>query len=446
MTEKRTKIKKYPILGHLPSFLSDQLGFLMEAAGQDEAVVPLVIGEKTFLLNDAEDIKHVLTSNAKNYEKTPRLTSPRGRKLSGNGLLTTLNSEHLRQRRMLQPAFYHKVIAKFAKETVEATQGKINKWEVGQTINIAEEMMALAQQVVLMALFGDDIKGRFKEVSEAIKLRRAYTTYIFGSLFPFPEYLPTKINFHYRKAIRLIDEFIFSAIEKRRIAAAPSSDLLTMLMQQQYSDGSAMNDQQVRDEAIIICITGYETIGEALTWAFYNLSQNKNVQKKINEEITAVLKGQLPTVNDLRQLTYTEMVVAEAMRLFPPTWIFIRMASETDELPSGAKIPAGAKIYLCPFTVHRNPKYFPNPEKYDPERFLPAIKKDRPKFAYFPFGGGPRLCIGEPFAKMEYTLALACVVQKYKLSLVSGQKITPHPGITLSPKNGLWMVVGKNDC
>ena len=426
-----TEIKKYPLLGHLPSFLSDKLGFLMEATKKHRDVVQLRIGKKTFLLNNAEDIKYVLAGNAKNYEKTPRLTSPRGRKFSGKGLLTTFNSEHLRQRRMLQPAFHHKAIAKFANIAVEVTQKKINKWQVEQKINIAEEMMSLAQQVVLMALFGDDIKGRLKEISEAISLRRSYTSYIFGSLFPFPEYLPLRINFRYRKAIRLIDGFIFKAIKKRRNSEIPSPDLLTMLMQQQYNDGNVMTDQQVRDEAIIICITGYETIGEALTWAIYNLSQHEDVQKKLNTEINSVLNEQLPTIKELPKLIYTEMVVAEAMRLYPPTWIFIRMANETDQLPSGTKIPAGSKIYLCPYVVHRNPKYFPNPERYDPHRFLSAIKKERPKFAYFPFGGGPRLCIGEPFAKMEYTLVLACIAQKYKLSLVPGQKIVPHPGITL---------------
>ncbi len=439
------RLRKYPFQGHLTSFLSDKLGFLMAAAKKYGEVAPLSIGGKTFLLNNAEDIKHVLVTNSRNYEKTPRLTGSRGRKIYGKGLLTTFNSEHLQQRRMLQPAFHQEAILKFVDDTIEVTNQKTADWKNGQRINISDEMLDLAQQVNLKALFGKDQKGYEKELAEAVTTRRAFNFYLFSSLFPFPEYLPNRINLRHRKAIRFIDDFIYKAIKKRRKEDIPSVDLLTMIMRQPYKDGSVMNDRQVRDEAITLLITGYETIGEALTWSLYNLSQHPTILGKLEEELSTVLKGNLPTIKDLPNLTYTEMVISESMRIFPPTWIFVRIASQQDELPRGTKIPPGSKIYLCPYVVHRNPKYFPNPEKFEPERFLPEIQKNRPKYAYFPFGGGPRLCIGKPFAKMEYTLVLAMIASKYKFSLLPDQEVILDPGITLTPKNGLWFEVESNN-
>ncbi len=429
----------YPLLGHIPNFLPDKLNFLLTCSQKYGEVVRLQVGRTTYLLSNPDDIKHVLVDNHQNYDKTVRLTSRRGKDLSGEGLLTSAGQTHLRQRRMLQPAFSHKYIASFADIMVSSTEQLLSQWKDSTVLNIADEMMNHAQHIVLKTLFSEDYHAHNSELARAIAIRRRYMQYIFGSLLPFPEYLPTPINREYQKSIKQIDDFIYGLIRERRNAVALPQDLLSMLMQSQYEDGSFMSDKQVRDEALTLCITGYETIGEALTWTGYLLSQHPEVELKLWAELDEVLGNRSPNLEDLRKLRYTEMVLSESMRLYPPTWIYIRMARQEDVLPSGATIPAGSKIYLCQYVVHRQPSYFPEPEKFDPERFSEAVCRTRPQLAYFPFGGGPRLCIGKAFAMMEGVLVLACIAQRFQLKLVPGQIIEPEPKITLSPKYGLKM-------
>lgn len=200
-----------------------------------------------------------------------------------------------------------------------------------------------------------------------------------------------------------------------------------------------MTDKQIRDEFLTLFSAGYETIGEALTWTWYLLSQHPEVEARFLDELREVLRGRVPGSDDVSKLPYTAMILAESMRLYPPTWIFIRMARQEAVLPSGFTIPAGSKLYLCQYVMHRNARYWPNPERFDPERFAEPEKKARPQFAYFPFGGGIRVCIGEAFAKMECILALASIAQRFALTLVPGQTVVPKPHMTLRPRNGIMM-------
>ena len=239
--------------------------------------------------------------------------------------------------------------------------------------------------------------------------------------------------------MRVIDEAIYEMSSARRHATEPPTDLLTMLMNAPYKDGAVMNDRQVRDEAMVLAITGYETIGEALTWTWLLLAQHPEVEAALVAELQSELGGWSPGVADLPRLRYAEMVLSESMRLYPPTWIYIRMARQSDRLPSGVEIPPGTKLYLSPYVMHHNARFFLDPDRFDPSRFDEAALKSRPKFAYFPFGGGPRVCIGQGLAMMEALLVLACVASRYQLTLVTGQTITPEPGITLHPKNGVLM-------
>lgn len=431
----------YPLLGNLPDFLRNKLNFLLENAQKYGDWVELKLGEPTFLLNNADDIKYILTTNHKNYEKTPRLTSERGRKFSGKGILTTKTHEHLRQRRALQPAFHFKGIAKFAREMVDNTDEATNKWQHGTEINIAEVMMQLAQKNILRAVFSN-LDNRLPEIAEDIITRRTYLGYIFGSLFPYPEYLPNSINRQYRQAKERLDRFINDEIERRRQPNA-ADDLLTMLMNTRYDDGTSMSVTQLKDEALTIMLTGYETIGEALAWCWHQVAMHPQITDKLCKEIDSVLGGKAPEVSDLSQLKYTESIISETLRFLPPTWIYIRMATNADTLPSGAKVPAGAKIYLCPYTLHRNPQYYPDPDRFDPDRFLPDVRKKRHRFAYIPFGGGTRLCIGEAYAKMQCVIILARITQQWRLSLISGQEISPVPGITLHPDQAIKMKVNQ---
>lgn len=379
----------YPLLGHLADFLPDKLGFLQRCVNGYGDVVRLKIGTLTFLLNRPEDIKHVLETNHQNYDKTPRLTSKRGKELSGEGLLTSASgAPHLRQRQLLQPTFHRAVIMSFADAMVSSTEQMLAGWRQGAELDVATEMMSLVQQIMGKILFGLDFLGEARELGEAIRLRRRYMQYMFGSLFPFPEHLPNRINRDYRQAIKRIDEAIYEMIRARRDPSVPHHDMLSMLIRAQYKDGTVMNDKQVRDEALTISITGYETLGEALAWTWYLLSEHPEIESKLWAELQEALGGRPPGVEDLPKLRYTEMVLAESMRLYPPTWIFIRIARQTDVLPSGATIPAGSKLFLCPYVMHRDQRYFPDPDRFDPQRFSDVAQKSRPKFAYFPFGGG----------------------------------------------------------
>jgi cytochrome P450 len=433
--------KGYSLVGHLPDFLRDKLGFLSRCAARYGDVVKLQIGEPTFLLNNPDDIRHVLVTNPDNFDKTPRMISGKARQLSGEGLLTSSGAAHLRQRRMLQPVFYRKTIETFAKIMTDMISQLLVNWKPGATINVTKEMMELAQQIIVRSVFGEDYADEGSQLAEAITTRRRYLEQVFFSLLPFPEHVPTRIQRNYPKAMQRIDQTLYRAIRARREDAGHRNDLLSLLIQGRYEDGTGMTDKQVHEEALILLVTGYETIGEALSWTWYLLAQHPAVASRLFAEVDTVLGGRVPRSEDLLRLDYVGMVLAESMRLYPPTWIFVRMARNEDTLPSGVTIPAGSKLYLCQYVMHRNPRYFPDPERFDPERFSESAKKSRPKFSYFPFGGGPRVCIGEAFAKMEGNLVLAMVAQRFTLQLVHGQTIVPEPKMTLRPKKGILMRV-----
>jgi cytochrome P450 len=435
----------YPILGHVPGFLRDRLGFLSRCAAEYGDVVKLKIGETTFLLNNPEDIKHVLVTNSDNFDKGPRLTSPKGRRLSGEGLLTSLGSAHLRQRMMMQPVFYRTSINAFAETITSGVEQMLAQWKIGTELNIGQEMTELAQDNIIKTAFGRRFDDPSGALARAITIRKKYVEHVQFSLLPFSEYLPPKLWHEYQHSMKRIDDTITREIDMRRGAPEPSHDLLSLLMHTKYEDGTGMTDKQIRDEFLTIFSAGYETIGEALTWTWYLLSQHPEVEARFHEELREVLGGRVPGADDLSKLRYTGMILAESMRLYPPTWIFIRMARQDAVLPSGFTIPAGSKLYLCQYVMHRNVRYWPNPERFDPERFTEQAIKARPKFAYFPFGGGIRVCIGEAFAKMECILVLAFIAQRLALTLMPGQTIVPKPHMTLRSKNEIMMRIQERD-
>lgn len=433
----------YPLVGHLPAFLHDKLGFLSRCAATYGDVTKLNIGEPTFLLSSPEDIKHILVLNPDNYVKSPRMTSSRGKRLSGAGLLTSVGATHLKQRRMMQPVFYRKTVESFSKTITEGIGQTLAQWTDRMELDFGHEMMGLVQRNIVKTVLGSDADQEMPELLDAITIRRLYMEHVFFS--PFPEWIPSRIGWRYRQAMQRIDAIVSRSIHARRAHPMDANDLLSLLLRAKYDDGTGMTDQQVRDEAVTLFITGYETIGEALTWTSYLLSQHPDIEAKFFAEVDDVLGSQAPSADDLPRLGYAGMVLAESMRLYPPTWIFIRISLHEDKLPSGAVISAGAKLYLCPYIMHRHPRYFPDPERFDPERFTDAAKKARPQFAYFPFGGGARVCIGEHFAKMEGTLVLASIAQRFRLSLVPGQTIVPEPKMTLRPKSGIVMRVQRRN-
>jgi len=428
----------YPIVGHLPHFLRDRLGFLSRCAREYGEVVKLRIGSPTYLLTSPEDIKHVLVMNAENYDKTPRLISKMGKRLSGEGLMTHSGPTHLRQRRLLQPIFYRRAVEIHGDTVVQNTERMLETWPTDTPLDINPELITVARGNMIQSLFGAGYRDEGGRFAEALMTRRRYIQYWLTSPFP-PEYLPVGRTRGYRVAEKVIDQSLLAAVQRARAAITPSEGLLSRLVGARYEDGTAMTDHQICGEALTLATTGYETIAASLGWTCYLISQHPQVEAKIRSELAAVLNGGRPSGEHVPRLRYTWSVLSESMRLYPPTWMFVRIARAEDRLPSGADIPAGTKIFLCQYVMHRHPRYFPQPGVFDPERFSDAAKEGRPQFAYFPFGGGPRVCIGEGFAKMESVLVLACLLRRFRFELVPGQAMEPAPEINLRPRNGILM-------
>lgn len=437
----RSVPRPYPLVGHGPAFLRDKLGFLMRCAGDFDHAVELRVPGRTFVLVDAEDVWHVLVTNAAAYEKSPRLASERGRRLAGSGLLTSSGAEHRRQRLLLQPVLHRKTIGAFADLVVDCADETVDGWQDGVEVDVSTAMIDLARTVVRKALFGPHAPEWTPAHDEAVKVRRRHNSYIFRSLLPFPERLPVRINRENRSALALLDDAIKQTIGRRRRETEADGDLISLLLSARYEDDTRMGDEQVRDEILTLLITGHETVGDQLAWTWHLLARHPRVEERFRQELADVLADRRPALADLPALEYTARVLAESMRLYPPTWVFIRMAKEDDMLPSGTAVPAGSKLYLSQYVVHRNPRYFPDPERFEPDRFSEEEAQARPRLAYFPFGSGPRVCIGEPFARMEATLALARIAQRCRFEAVPGRPVIPEPGITLHPRDRMRMTV-----
>lgn len=417
-----------PVVGHAVAFLQDKPGFLARCRETHGDVVPLDIAGPTWLLNNPADIKHVLVDAASRYEKTSKLTSPRGRALSGEGLHTATGADHLLLRRMAQPLFHRQIISGHVALVQAATERMLASWQTRRSVDAWQEMLALSQQVMLAALFGptfSDSRGRF---AAAVTVRRAYIEHFFTSLLPGPEHWPVPIVWRYRAARRVMHEVIDSEIALRHRQGHDGTDWLSMLMGSTGRDGKLLSDRQLRDEAMTLTSTGYETVASALAWSCHLLSQHGDVQEAVRAEARATHTGDTP----LRT-----RVINESMRLFPPTWLFIREPQTEDRLPSGVRVRPGEKLYLCPYTMHRHPTWWPDPARFDPARFEDDAVRARPRFSYFPFGGGARQCLGEPFARMEVLEILGTVLRRYRLHPGGNSAVRLRAGIVLEPRTGM---------
>ncbi len=431
-----------PLLGHAPAFLRDKLGFLERCAAKYGDVVRLDIGGATYLLTSPDDIKHVLLSNATNYEKTARLTGARGRRFFGNGLVTAAGAAHLRHRRMLQPLFHHAVVERLASVVAVHADAMLGGWTSGAELDVHDAMLDLTQRITTHQLLGDEDPAVLDRFRRAVSTRRSYQEYLLGTPLPFIDRLPTRAQRDYARAHRELDEIVNAGIARRRAEARSSGDLLALLVHARYDDGQGLTDEQIRDEMRTLSVAGYETVAEALTWAWYLLAGADDVASMLWEEADGAAP---PTRSlssaDAARLPWCRMVLAESMRLYPPTWLFARVAQGNDMLPSGVRVAAGCKIYLSQWVMHRHPRYFAEPARFDPRRFTPEAMKSRPALAYFPFGAGRRLCIGQELAWMQGVLILATVARRFRLALAPGQLVVPEPNVTLRPRGGLRMRV-----
>jgi cytochrome P450 len=390
-------------------------------------------------LNNPEYIREILVVQNSKFIK--ERTVQRMKMLVGEGLITSEDPFHRKQRILAQPAFYRQRIAGYAEAIVHRATAFREGWRPGQQIDMAPEMMHLALDVIAKTLFDSDVAAEVQEISSEVNaIMRLYN---FLVLIPYAEMLqnyPLPGMRRFRRARARLDAIVYRMIEEHRHDNRDRGDLLSMLLSARYEDGGAMPDLQLRDEVMTIFLAGYETIANALTWTWYLLSQNAEAEKRFHAEIDSVLNGRAATLEDISRLKYTEMVLSESMRLYPPAWAMGRHAIEDFEV-GPYFMPKGTNIFLSQYILHRDPRYFPDPERFDPGRWTAEAKAARPRFSYFPFGGGSRQCIGESFAWMEGILILATIAQLWRPRLVPGHPVEPQPLITLRPKYGMRMII-----
>jgi cytochrome P450 len=395
-------------------------------------------------INHPDFIREILVNHPQ--EMIKERTQRRMKILLGEGLITSEGTFHMRQRRIAAPAFHRQRIAAYADVMTERAALRRASWHAGQTIDIGAEMMQLALEIVARTLFNTAVTSDVLQINHEVNVIMDLYNYLIS--LPLAEaylYAPLPGLTRFRRARSRLDAVVHRIIadhrNRARAGAADNGDLLSMLMASRDEEGGGvMTDEQLRDEIITIFLAGYETVANALTWTWLLLSQNPEVAQRFYDEVARVLNGRLPTLDDLPQLRYTEMVFAESMRLYPPAWAMGRQSTAPIGL-GPYRFPPRTYFFFSQYVTQRDPAYFPDPLRFDPERFTPEAKAARPRFAYFPFGGGARQCIGESFAWMEGVLILATIAQQWRLSLLPDQQIDVQPKITLRPKYPIHMRV-----
>ena len=434
--------KHFPITGISPrallAFRRDPPGFLLEMAARYGDVVYLKAGPRDFyLLNHPDLVEAVLVKRHRSFVKGPAVQATRG--ILGNGLLTSEDGYHLRQRRLIQPIFHRQRIEGYGQAMIHYAARMAGAWQTGVPLDVAEAMSALTMSIVGKTLFGTEVEAEAAAVGRAMHTLTEAFAKVNGPLGRLYQALRLPPVRRAESARDQLNAIMVRLVAEHR-AAGDQGDLLSMLLAaQDEDDGQGMNDEQVRDEAMTLFLAGHETTANALNWTWLALSQNPAAEAQLHAELDTVLAGRVPTVQDLPRLTYTRMVLAESMRLYPPVWVIGRAAREEVEV-GGTRIPAGATVITSQWVLHHDARFYPEPFAFKPERWTPEAQAQRPKFAYFPFGGGPRLCIGEQFAWMEGTLLLATLAQRWRLRLAPGQRMAMQPSITLRPRHGLVMV------
>jgi cytochrome P450 len=420
------------------------LGFLRDSFSQYGDVVKFKFGTiPVFLVAHPDGVKHILQENHANYLKSQDYQLLKA--LLGNGLVTSEGELWLRQRRLIQPAFHRQRVAEFASIMTESTLEMLERWEPlaaeGRVFDIFEEMARLTLKIVGRALLSIDLSDQAEVIGRAFTVgNERFAHFDLGMLMPF---LPTRRNLRFRRAVRRLHQVVDEIIAQRRRESRHRGDLLSMLLEARDEEtGEGMDDRQLRDEILTLILAGHETTATALSWTWHLLSQHPSVQQKLESELREVLGGRPPTLADLRALNYTGMVLDESMRLYPPVWSIGRSPIADDEV-GGYRIPRKSMVMLSQYITHRHPAFWDEPDRFDPERFSLARSEGRPRYAFFPFAGGPRQCIGNIFALNEANLVLATVAQRYRVKVTPGHPIETQPLITLRPRYGIKVTIQK---
>lgn len=440
-TERTTPVLRgpWPVLGLLPALARDTLGVFERARALGEVVRLAVPGRHpVFVISEPRHIRHVLQDNHANYRRTP--FHDRLKALLGEGLVTSEGALWQRQRRLLQPAFRAERIRRFVAIMGASAAELAARWQAaeGQVVDVFEAMSGLALEIAIRSLFADEARGEDAGIGEAVLEAQSWLSGRFWSLAPdWTERLPTPANRRFRRAVARLDTVVGGIIARRLGEGRAGDDLLGMLLAAQGGEGGGIEERQVRDEAMTMLIAGHETSAAALAWTWHLLGAHPAVAEALREEAARVLPGgRLPVPEDIAQLDLARAVIQEAMRLYPPVGWFGRLAAGPDRI-GGHAIPAGAILVLSPWLVQRDPRHWPDPARFDPGRFAPGMRPA--PYTHFPFGGGPRTCIGNHFAMTEMVAALSVLAPRLRLDPVPGAEVRPELFVTLRPRGGLPM-------
>jgi cytochrome P450 len=427
-------------LGVMREFNDDSLSFITRCRDYGDVVKTRFLWVYAYFLYDPQDIEAILTTNARSFRKAQSLRSPFFARLVGNGLVTSEGEFWRRQRRLAQPAFHRQRISAYGEVMVDYAQRAIKNWQPGQEIDLSKDMTRLTLELVVKTLFNADVSDDADQVGAALAevvkpfASQATLKWILDNR------LPTPGRRRYFNAVSKIDRIVYRIISERRESKSDEGDLLSMLLQAQDEDGSQMTDAQLRDEVMTLFLAGHETTALALSWSWYLLATHPEAEAKFHAELAEVLQDRTPTVEDMRKLVYTEMIAKEAMRLYPPAYAVGREALEDVEI-GGYRIPKGSQVFAFQWATQRDPRFFENADEFDPERWTTERAEKLLKYAYFPFGGGPRQCIGNYFAMMEVVLLLATIGQRFRFSVAPDYKVELLPVLSLRPKHGIKVIV-----
>ena len=432
------------LLGNLPEFARDVLGFLTSCAREYGDVTRLRLGKyDAYLLNHPDLVDEVLRKQRENFVKHSffwrHVTA-----IFGTGLLTSEGEFWLRQRRLSAPAFHPDRIATYGGVMVSYADRLVDEWRDGEVRDVHRDMMRVTMEIVSKTLFDADVESDVDELGRAFELVLREVAVRFRRPFKIPDWIPTPGNLRYRRGIRRLERLIRRILAERRAAPGDRGDLLSMLMSARDDDGNAMSDTQLRDELVTLFLAGHETTAIALSWTWHLLAQHPLVKDRLVAELFGELDRRPAKVADLPRLPFADAVVKETIRLYPPAYVLGREALADCEI-GGYTIPAGATIFMSPWVMHRDPRWFTSPEKFLPERWLDGLAARLPRFAYMPFGGGPRICIGDRFAMMEAVLVLATIARRFRLERTSDADVIPFASITLRPEGGVWMKLSRRE-
>lgn len=439
--------------GCFPELRRDTLGFLLHCHAYGDVVklpmglvVELLLrqrGAAMYVLNHPLDIRHVLAANQDNYRKAP--VAPAESHIFGQGVLHTEGQTHHRQRRLFLPFFHGNHVMGYADLIAGKAQDLAAGWQHGTTIDIGQAMAHLTLSVIWRLLFGREVDSEAATIRETIAVGQRLIKLQYDSLLASltPLWFPTKLHRLFNRGFRRIEAMICRLIDERRTASRQGDDdMLSLLIAATDGEGRPLSDEEIRDELMTFLLAGHETTAHALTWTWFLLSQHQSVRERLTHEVSEVAGSRLPTAADVPRLRYAKMVWQESLRLYPPAWsLHTRLALAQDRLPSGAVLPSGAWVFISPWSLHRHARWFPNPNRFDPERFSEEAARTRPPFSYIPFGAGGRRCLGESFAELEGLLILATIASTVHLSLVDGQTILPEAVMTLRPDVPVQMIV-----